>query len=126
MAKVISRNRSFVARLRTVLREGLATAGLTVQRIETEPIPGTKLHRVVVLSRSFAKLRPRNARTSSGASLEMPSTMMSSSTSVPSTHWRPTSFAARLGKPLDPQVPLGGSHNAKSSLPDRARKPDLF
>ncbi len=58
MAKVITSNGTFPSKLRSVLKSGLASAGINVQRIETERISGTKLHRVTVLSKGFEKLRP--------------------------------------------------------------------
>ena len=58
MAKVMSKRENFANRLRESLREGLSLAGLPVQKIEIEAIPGTKLHRVTVASKRFAKLRP--------------------------------------------------------------------
>jgi hypothetical protein len=58
MAKVMTRNGTFAAKLRSVLKSGLAVSGIHAQRIDLERIAGTKLHRVTVLSKGFEKLRP--------------------------------------------------------------------
>ena len=53
MAKVAT----FTNRLRDGLIQGLQTAGIKA-KVDIEPVEGTKLHRVFVVSDAFAKLRP--------------------------------------------------------------------
>ena len=48
---------SFAGRLRRVLKEGLGEAGIRC-RVQTERVPTTKLHRVLIMSDQFEKLRP--------------------------------------------------------------------
>jgi len=56
MAKVVARNH-LVARLKEGLIAGLKSSGIQA-RIDMEPVPGTRLHRVYVIAKKFAKLRP--------------------------------------------------------------------
>jgi hypothetical protein len=53
MAKVAT----FASRLRNDLVQGLDKAGIKA-RVDTEPVKGTKLHRVFVIANAFAHLRP--------------------------------------------------------------------
>ena len=57
MAKVIEKPKTFEQRIRETLVNGLSTAGIKAQ-IEFEPIRGTKLRRITLLSKQFEKLRP--------------------------------------------------------------------
>ena len=57
MAKVIERQAAFEQRLKRALLRGLKLAGIKA-RVQTEPIAGTKLHRVNVISPQFQPLRP--------------------------------------------------------------------
>jgi len=55
MAKVGARN-GLAARLAQSIRDGLKTAGIEAQ-VDTEPVKGTRLIRVFVVTDTFAKLR---------------------------------------------------------------------
>ena len=57
MAKVKESASSFVERLRDVLFHGLKQAGIPA-KIDIQRIPSTRLHRVLVVSRQFERLRP--------------------------------------------------------------------
>jgi hypothetical protein len=57
MAKVAEKSRTFPQRLAGVLRARLGVAGIKA-RVSTEPIEGTRLHRVHIAAPEFAKLRP--------------------------------------------------------------------
>lgn len=48
---------AFLSTLRAALTKGLKAAGISA-KIESEPIPGTKLHRVLVLAPKFKSLKP--------------------------------------------------------------------
>lgn len=56
MAKIKSPGRSFTSRLVDAIRNGLAAAGIAAQ-VRTEPIRGTKLHRVYATAPAFKKLQ---------------------------------------------------------------------
>jgi hypothetical protein len=56
MAKVKSASKSFAGRLVETIRDGLAGVGIAAQ-VRTEPIRGTKLHRVYATSPGFKKLQ---------------------------------------------------------------------
>mgnify|MGYP001562078853 CR=1 FL=1 len=46
----------FIVSLLTALRQGLNTAGIEAE-VDTEAVPGTKLHRVIVVSPNFSDVR---------------------------------------------------------------------
>lgn len=48
---------SFVQRLSDALVEGLKIAGIEA-KVQTEPVPHTRLHRVLVVASKFRQLRP--------------------------------------------------------------------
>jgi hypothetical protein len=48
---------SFDTRLRKAILKGLGQAGIDA-KVETEPVPTTKLHRVLITARQFKQLRP--------------------------------------------------------------------
>jgi hypothetical protein len=56
MAKVKSAPRTFEKKLVQTLRDGLNSAGIKAE-VDLEPIRGTKLRRVYVVSPTFEKLR---------------------------------------------------------------------
>lgn len=56
MSRLRARN-GFAARLEHILAVGLKTAGIDAS-IATEPVQGTRLHRVYVTAKKFANLRP--------------------------------------------------------------------
>jgi hypothetical protein len=57
MAKVADVAQDFERRLAQVLIEGLKIGGIRA-KVETEPVPHTKLTRVLVTARAFDSLRP--------------------------------------------------------------------
>jgi len=55
MAKTASAD--FVTRVKRAIEKGLTVAGIS-SKIQAEPIPGTNLHRFLVVAQGFAALRP--------------------------------------------------------------------
>jgi hypothetical protein len=55
--------KSFARRVVAALRKGLATAGVAIDEVETEPIRGTRLIRVTLLSRGFEHVNPLERQT---------------------------------------------------------------
>ena len=53
----LTKARDFEERLKKCLKDGFDLAGITA-KIAISPIPGTKLHRVLVTAPQFARLRP--------------------------------------------------------------------
>ena len=56
MARVVARNH-FAARLKDAVIADLKRAGIHAS-VDTQPIRGTRLHRVYVVAKQFGKLRP--------------------------------------------------------------------
>jgi hypothetical protein len=58
MVAVMQGNRrpAFLSELLTALEEGLKQGGIRAQ-IDSEPVPGTKLHRVFIISPNFRNVR---------------------------------------------------------------------
>src|SRR5438045_973003 len=57
MARLKTRSTTLPDRIRQSLTEGLALGGIRA-KIETESVPGTRLHRVLVTAPLFRTLRP--------------------------------------------------------------------
>jgi hypothetical protein len=49
---------SFPRKAVEILKSGLTRAGIKIDRIETQPIKGTKLHRIVVIAKAFDRISP--------------------------------------------------------------------
>jgi hypothetical protein len=57
MVRVASTSQKVLAeRIAEALKSGLATAGITLEEIETEPIRGTKLIRVTLVAKGFERV----------------------------------------------------------------------